>query len=392
MDPRLLSAGLYPGVPTPEEEALQAPRVDPIDMGVAAMTGGAGLIPRMYAAAGDGAAQYVMGSDLPYAAKLPLSMAAGHAVGRMTPDEFRNVVPGGAMAAAGRGKPLNVLSLFDGIGGARVSLDRAGIPVEKYASYEINPAASEMLLKNYPTVIRGGDVRDFTPPFDRTDLLCAGFPCQDLSRANTSGQGLRGDRSGLFYDMMKVFDRTSPKNFIVENVLPKGSTRDADLTVMAKALGVEPTFLDAADFSAMARPRVYFSNIPIDPYVPSTARFADALDATVPDKYLLTDRALAYLQRTSGGDPRTQFEKHGMDISREKARTMLRVLEKGSPHGVVRLADGTYRRITPEEVEGLMGFPRGYTAGFSDAKRYGALGNSWSIPTVAHILRGLKRK
>jgi hypothetical protein len=45
--------------------------------------------------------------------------------------------------------------------------------------------------------------------------------------------------------------------------------------------------------------------------------------------------------------------------------------------------------MTPQEIEGMFGFPQGYTEGTSDFQRYKALGNSWSIPTVSHVLQGL---
>lgn len=48
------------------------------------------------------------------------------------------------------------------------------------------------------------------------------------------------------------------------------------------------------------------------------------------------------------------------------------------------------RRLTPEEVEGFFGYPRGYTSGYPDSARLEMLGNSFSVPTVAHILRSLK--
>ena len=59
---------------------------------------------------------------------------------------------------------MRVLSLFDGISCAMVALERAGIPVEKYTAYEIEPNAIKISKKNYPQIEQCGDV--MTADFD----------------------------------------------------------------------------------------------------------------------------------------------------------------------------------------------------------------------------------
>ena len=53
---------------------------------------------------------------------------------------------------------MKVLSLFDGISCGMVALDRAGIPVERYVAYEIEPNAIKISQKNYPKIEHCGDV------------------------------------------------------------------------------------------------------------------------------------------------------------------------------------------------------------------------------------------
>ena len=57
---------------------------------------------------------------------------------------------------------LKILSLFDGIACARVALERAGIPVEKYYTSEIEKDAIKIAQKNYPDIVQLGDVRNIT--------------------------------------------------------------------------------------------------------------------------------------------------------------------------------------------------------------------------------------
>lgn len=75
---------------------------------------------------------------------------------------------------------MNVLSLFDGISCGRVALERAGIPVEKYFAYEIEPNAIKISKKNYPDIIQCGDVFDTdfcTFSVQNISLIMGGSPC-----------------------------------------------------------------------------------------------------------------------------------------------------------------------------------------------------------------------
>ena len=87
---------------------------------------------------------------------------------------------------------MNVLSLFDGISCAMVALERAGIPVNKYYSCEIEKNAMKVSKKNYPDIISLGSVIDFNKDMikEPIDLLIGGSPCQDLSIAKKERKGL----------------------------------------------------------------------------------------------------------------------------------------------------------------------------------------------------------
>ena len=77
---------------------------------------------------------------------------------------------------------MKVLSLFDGISCGMVAFERAGVPVEKYVAYEIEPNAIKISKKNYPQIEHCGDVTiaDFTQ-YKGFDMLIGGSPCQSLS-------------------------------------------------------------------------------------------------------------------------------------------------------------------------------------------------------------------
>ena len=111
---------------------------------------------------------------------------------------------------------IRVLSIFDGIGGCRQALKELNIDCEYYAS-EIDTYAIKVAKANHPDVIHIGDVKD-VKHIENIELLIGGSPCQDLSIAKKDRKGLDGERSGLFYEYVRILNETKPKYFILENV------------------------------------------------------------------------------------------------------------------------------------------------------------------------------
>lgn len=155
---------------------------------------------------------------------------------------------------------MKVLSLFNGISGGRVALERAGIKVSRYVSYEIDKYANQIAKYNYPDDEYCGDVTqaDFTQYKD-FDMVIGGSPCQDLSISKKDRQGLEGTKSSLFYIFVESLAVIKPKYFFFENV---GSMRKADKDIITHLLGVEPILIDSALVSAQQRKRFYWTNIP----------------------------------------------------------------------------------------------------------------------------------
>lgn len=107
-------------------------------------------------------------------------------------------------------------SLFSGIGGFDLGLDRAGM--ECAWQCEIEPFPVRVLERHWPGVTRYGDIREVdTDAIERVDLICGGFPCQDLSVAGKRA-GLAGERSGLFFEFIRIADAVAPKWVLIENV------------------------------------------------------------------------------------------------------------------------------------------------------------------------------
>jgi DNA (cytosine-5)-methyltransferase 1 len=114
-------------------------------------------------------------------------------------------------------RKLRVLSLFAGIGGFDLGLERTG-GFETVAFCEINPFCQRVLAKHWPGVPCYDDVSTLTGgQVGPVDVICGGFPCQDISVAG-DGLGLAGERSGLWREYNRLIRELRPRVIIVENV------------------------------------------------------------------------------------------------------------------------------------------------------------------------------
>ena len=111
---------------------------------------------------------------------------------------------------------LTVGDLFSGIGGFSLGLERAGMRTRWFS--EIDPYASAVLRKHWADVPNHGDVRNVgRGTVEPVDVLCGGFPCQDISNAGKRA-GIDGERSGLWAEYARVIGELRPRYVIVENV------------------------------------------------------------------------------------------------------------------------------------------------------------------------------
>ena len=163
---------------------------------------------------------------------------------------------------------MNAVSLFSGVGGFDLALERNGIPV--VASVEIDKKARGVLARHFPnaqlfsdvTEVTGGQLRDagFVPD---DGIVTGGFPCQDLSVAGRRA-GLAGGRSGLFWEIVRLAAELEPRWLILENVpglLSSNGGRDMGIVLGALGelgYGFAYRVLDAQYFGVAQRRRRVF--------------------------------------------------------------------------------------------------------------------------------------
>lgn len=155
---------------------------------------------------------------------------------------------------------MRVGELFAGIGGFGLAAERAGCSVA-WAS-EIDDFASRVYAARFPTVRQLGDVTKIEA-CEPVDIITAGFPCQDLSVAGKR-KGLVGERSGLFWEIVRLASRIRPRWLLLENVPGLlSSHRGRDFETVLAALdelgyGLSWRVLDAQFFGVPQRRRRVF--------------------------------------------------------------------------------------------------------------------------------------
>ena len=299
---------------------------------------------------------------------------------------------------------MNVLSLFDGISGARIALEKVGIPINKFYASEIDKFAIKISKKNYPDIIHLGDIRNIDPmKLPQIDLLIGGSPCQDLSNAQ-KGLGLKGEKSRLFYEYVRLYKTLNPKYFLLENVKNKWGQ------LMSEIIGVNFVEINSNIFSAQSRPRYYWTNIKISklPENISEELIEDIITTNVDENLYINKRGLKdfiinnlVINKSPSKDGILKLIDIPQDILNDNERQRRVYSLKSKSPTILARADTTkifetrtqrIRKLSPLECERLQKIPDNYTKGVSNTQRYKMIGNGFNIDTIAHILKGIFKK
>jgi len=276
---------------------------------------------------------------------------------------------------------VNVLSLFDGISCGQIALNRAGVEYEKYYDSEIDKFAIKVTQKNYPETIQIGDIRGVkTAELENINLIIGGSPCQGFS---TAGQNLNfsDERSGLFFEFLRILREIKPKYFLFENVVMKKEYKD----FISRKLGVKPVLIESSVLSAANRKRLYWTNIPIyGKPEDKNIHFGDIREHDVENKYYYSEKALKWFRTTENRTGRKMKLIKDGDKMQTLEASMFRKYSVQRFFGIEDTKGIRY--VTPTECERCMTVPDGYTSSVSDTQRYKQLGNGWTVDVIAWIL------
>ena len=301
----------------------------------------------------------------------------------------------------------NMLSVFDGSSMFQQALKSSGIKYDNYYASEIRESAMSITMKNFPDTIQLGDIRDVKPSkLKDIYIMVAGFPCQQFSIAGTKKgmvdkngreitsykQYMEAKKKGLidpnsqsylFWEAIRLFKKVKPKYFIFENV---GGMDPKWKHIISVELGVMPLEINSSLVSAQNRERLYWTNIP-GASIPKDMgiHISDVIPNSIGG---YGTRGIDKGNKHPNG--KIKWEQHGTTRTDGKANCI--TTSKGSC-SKVELKDGTIRQITIEEAEALQNLPKNYTKSpnVSEAQRWHAIGNGFTVNVVKHLLKGLKK-
>ena len=315
---------------------------------------------------------------------------------------------------------MNVLSLFDGISCGMIALERANIKVDNYYSSEIEKSAIDISKKNYPNIIRMGDITKINKAtlsnLPKIDLILAGSPCQGFSR-NGNMLNFEHEQSKLFFDFIKILNWIRDNNnmdvkFLLENVEMKKEWKD----IITSYVKVAPLDINSKLVSAQNRPRTYWTNIP-NASIPEDKNinlydileldhqydlidYQDIkIDSSFNKKEInlinIVNKEVRISQATKQGYIIAE-DGDGINLSFPTSKTRRgRVVKKKSNTldkqcNICVYYNGILRKLSLVELERLQTLPDGYTEGVSDNKRKNAIGNGWTVDVITYLLKGLK--
>lgn len=319
-------------------------------------------------------------------------------------------------------KPINVLSLFDGIACGRLALQRANIKVDTYYASEIEKSSISVALNNFPDIIEVGDVRNLNPKdFSDIDLICFGSPCTNFSMAGKRQGMVTKDKiiidtldkylyykelnysfegqSYLFWEACRLIKEIKPKYFLMENVNMAENWK----SIISKELGVQPIEINSNLVSAQNRTRLYWTNIPnVSQPKDKNIQLKDILETNKDwNKATIVGRRLnenGHREDYNKNIPITQcLEVRNSNTNKSNCLTTVEKDNVLTPLSIGRHRDVfklklPFRYYSRTEYERLQTLPDGYTKCISESAAKKAIGNAWTVDVIAHILSFIKRK
>lgn len=281
---------------------------------------------------------------------------------------------------------MNILSLFDGISCGMIALERAGIEVDTYYASEIEANAIKISEKNYPNIIRLGNVtkwKEWSINWSSIDLLIGGSPCQGFSFAGKQ-LNFNDERSKLFFEYVDILNHIKQFNpkvkFLLENVKMKQEYED----IITKYLNVNPIKINSIKISASNRERIYWANFNIRQPIEKNITFKDIYDSNEKNKKYVIEEKLNQIISWKGYEKKK--EKAIKDYNCKLPCLLARGYQQNQKMMFLIYDNNKYRYITHNEAELAMTLPLNYTdADVSPRERERAIGNGWTVDVIAHI-------
>ena len=294
-----------------------------------------------------------------------------------------------------KGSKLTMASFFSGIGGFDLAFEKAGFSI--VFQCEIDSFCNRILSQHWPDVPKATDIRKVNhEEVALADVWTAGFPCQDISVARMGPRsGLKGKRSGLFYDFARLLGEALPRIVLIENVsglLSSHGGRDFQIVLRTLAecgYAVGWRVFNSKNFGVpQSRQRVYIVGCHRDWRTAAEVLFERECCKGDADK-----------SGQDGKEPLSPFKKSfGNPVKGPIVQGLAYCFYACSARHTgtdwsrtyVSYPDGRVRRLTPREGEAIQGFPANWTLPKDatenpediDTLRYQAVGNAVTVAVV----------
>jgi DNA (cytosine-5)-methyltransferase 1 len=295
-------------------------------------------------------------------------------------------------------------SFFSGIGGVDLGFINAGFKVTMQC--EVDKFCQSILAAHWPKTPRFKDIKEVTnADVPVSDVWAGGFPCQDVSLARMGPRaGLKGKKSGLFFEFARLLETGRPRVFLIENVpglLSSHGGRDFGIILRTLAdlgYGVGWRVLNSRYFGvAQSRQRVYIVGCHRDWRGPGEILFESECGQGDDTSNGQDGKKPVSPFKKSIGDPLTG------PITPSLAYCLYACSARHTgtdwSRNYVSYPDGRVRRLMPIECERLQGFPENWTIpdvldvtdpDKVDTLRYNALGNAVTVTVAEWIARRIK--
>ena len=279
-----------------------------------------------------------------------------------------------------------MLDTFAGIGGFSYAATKLVGGYRTTQFIEIDPFCQKILKKHFPFTPIHDDIRTFTAIPGQYDVICGGFPCQDISGANSSRVGITEEsRSGLFYELMRVIRLVRPKYVIMENVAAiLNNGLDIVLGELSEAgYDAEWSIISASSLGAAHRRSRWWCVAYTNNYGSSPSSINEVNDKTDPSSQERQNQISKSSRSSESSDSRIVRSSEGnvTDSNSEGLqREILSKMESGiwsAKH--TRRLDPNWRSYVSKPI-----LPRGSYGLSNRVDRTKALGNS-IVPAVAAI-------
>ena len=315
-------------------------------------------------------------------------------------------------------KEIVMLNLFSGLGGGRLSAERAGLKVKTEYYSEVDPYALKVMKKRFPDSIPVGDVRNLKAiDFVNVTIITAGSPCQNFSimgkkkgmitsteievnslktylKLKKEGYEFEG-QSYLFWEFVRLYTEIKTLqikmglpvlDFLLENV----KMTDKWANVISKTVGVEPILINAALVSAQFRERLFWTSLKgVTQPKDLNIKLGDVIKNAITGAGFrsrkingITQYFKTYTKNFKSNTILTSIGSEGKKSGNNR--------RYGNGHYLTKKGDVELFKI--EHIEVLQCLEKGYTnvKGVSNTQRIRMIGNAWCIGVTSHIMKYYK--